>query len=265
LTDTLPVYFVDAFADRPFAGNPAAICPLDAWLDDRAMQAIAAEIGFSETAFIVPERDGWRIRWFTPTIEVDLVGHATLAAAFVILRRIEPARAVIHFDSLGGPLTVTRQGDLLAMDFPARVAAPVAPPPGLVTGLGRPPVEVLAATHYLAVYEAAEDVATLAPDLAAFAQLDRSAVIVTAPSAPSFGGDFVSRFFAPANGVPEDPVSGVAHCALVPYWAERLGRTALIGRQLSRRDGVVRGRQEGERVALSGGAVLVLEGRIRAP
>ncbi len=262
---TLPIYFVDAFADRPFAGNPAAICPLERWLDDRAMQAIAAEIGFSETAFIVREGAGWRIRWFTPTLEVDLVGHATLAAAFVILERIDPGRAEIRFDSRSGPLTVTRQGDLLAMDFPARVAAPVAAPARLIAGLGKAPVAVLAATHYLAVYGAAADVAGLAPDMAALAALDRAAVIVTAPSAPEFGGDFVSRFFAPANGVPEDPVSGVAHCTLIPYWARRLGKPRLVGKQLSKRGGELICEDRGARVIIAGRAALVLEGRIAQP
>jgi predicted PhzF superfamily epimerase YddE/YHI9 len=261
---TLPVYFVDAFAERPFTGNPAAICPLERWLDERVMQSIAAEIGFSETAFIVREGDGWRIRWFTPTLEVDLVGHATLAAAFVILERLAPDAAAVRFESLSGPLTVTRRGELLAMDFPARVATPVPPPPGLIAGLGRAPVAVLAATHYLAVYADPADVTALTPDMAALAALDRAAVIVTAPGTPTHGGDFVSRFFAPANGVPEDPVSGVAHCTLVPYWARQLGKSQLVGRQLSRRGGTLVCTDRGARVTIAGAAVLVLEGRIAA-
>ncbi len=265
MTETLPVYFVDAFADRPYAGNPAAICPLDAWLAEPAMQAIAAEIGFSETAFIVREGAGWRIRWFTPTLEVDLVGHATLAAAFLILQRIDPGRAEIHFESQSGPLIVRRHGELLAMDFPARVPTPVEAPARLIEGLGKTPAEVLAATHYLAIYLAAEDVAGLAPDLAALAALDRAAVIVTAPSAPAFGGDFVSSFFAPANGVPEDPVSGVAHCTLIPYWARRLGKTQLVGKQLSKRGGELICEDRGARVIIAGRAALVLEGRIARP
>jgi predicted PhzF superfamily epimerase YddE/YHI9 len=262
---TLPIYFVDAFAARPFAGNPAAICPLEHALDERAMQAIAAEIGFSETAFIRHEGGGWSIRWFTPTLEVDLVGHATLAAAFLIFERLEPGLAEVRFDSRGGPLTVRRDGDLLAMDFPARVAAPVSAPPRLVEGLGRAPVELLAATHYLAVYDAAADVQALAPDMPALAALDRAAVIVTAPSTPAIGGDFVSRFFAPANGVPEDPVSGVAHCTLIPYWAKRLGKPRLVGKQLSKRGGELVCEDRGARVIIAGRAALVLEGRIAAP
>ena len=262
LADGLPVYFIDAFADRPFTGNPAAICPLERWIAEPVMQAIAAELGFSETAFIAREGADWRIRWFTPTLEVDLVGHATLAAAHLVLERLEPARPSVRFDSLSGPLIVTRQGDLLAMDFPARVAASIAAPPTLVAGLGKPPREILAATHYLAVYEAADDVRALAPDMAALAALDRAAVIVTAPG--EAGADFVSRFFAPANGVPEDPVSGVSHCTLVPYWSQRLGRARLTGRQLSKRGGVLVCEDRGDRVTIAGRAVLVLEGRIAA-
>jgi len=256
---TLPVYFVDAFADRPFAGNPAAICPLEHWLDDAAMQTIAAEIGFSETAFIHRAAAGWTIRWF------DLVGHATLAAAFVIFERLEPGAAEIRFDSRGGPLIVSRQDDLIAMDFPARVALPVETPAGLVAGLGRPPVELLAATHYLAVYEDAAAIVALQPDMARLAALDRAAVIVTAPSTKALGGDFVSRFFAPANGVPEDPVSGVAHCSLIPYWSKRLGKARLVGRQLSKRGGELVCEDRGARVMIAGRAALVLEGRIAAP
>jgi PhzF family phenazine biosynthesis protein len=172
----------------------------------------------------------------------------------------------VRFESQSGPLIVTRQGDLLAMDFPARVPAPVEPPARLLAGLGRPPVAVLAATHYLAVYADADAVRALAPDLAALAALDRAAVIVTAPAGPGdaadFGADFVSRFFAPANGVPEDPVSGVAHCSLIPYWSTRLGRSRLTGRQLSRRGGTLVCEDRGDRVTIAGRAVLVLEGKI---
>lgn len=273
LANALPIYFIDAFAERPFTGNPAAICPLERWIAEPAMQAIAAEIGFSETAFIAREGPGedadWRIRWFTPTLEVDLVGHATLAAAHLVLERLEPQRTAVRFESLSGPLIVTRQGDVLAMDFPARVPAPVAAPPALVAGLGRPPVAVLAATHYLAVYGHADDVRALQPEMAVLAALDRAAVIVTAPAdggsgAGEAGADFVSRFFAPANGVPEDPVSGVAHCTLVPYWAQRLGKTSLVGRQLSKRGGTLVCEDRGPRVTIAGKAVLVLEGRIAA-
>jgi PhzF family phenazine biosynthesis protein len=265
MSGSLPVYFVDAFADRPFTGNPAAVCPLERAIDDASMQAIAAEIGFSETAFIRREAAGWTIRWFTPTLEVDLVGHATLAAAFVIFERLEPGSSEVRFDSRGGPLVATRQGDLIAMDFPARVPVPVGVPAGLVDALGRAPAELLAATHYLAVYREAAEIVALKPDMARLAALDRAAVIVTAPSTPAIGGDFVSRFFAPANGVPEDPVSGVAHCSLIPYWSQRLGKRLLVGRQLSKRGGELVCEDRRARVMIAGRAALVLEGRIAAP
>lgn len=254
-----PLYLVDAFADRPFTGNPAAICPLQAWLPDTVLQSIASEMNLSETAFIVPHPDGWHIRWFTPTLEVDLVGHATLAAAFVIFERLIPDRDEVRFASRSGPLQVSRQGALLAMDLPVRVPVPCAAPAGLVDGLGALPVETLAAQHYLAVFEHADEVRALAPRMDRLAALDRAAVIVTAPGGP---GDFVSRFFAPANGVPEDPVSGVAHCTLIPYWSQRLGKTKLHARQVSRRGGDLVCEDRGDRVIISGPAVLVFEGAL---
>lgn len=222
----LPLYQVDAFTDRLFGGNPAAVCPLEEWLPDTTMQAIAAENNLSETAFFVREGEGYALRWFTPAVEVELCGHATLASAYVIFHVLEPARERVLFRTRkAGTLVVTRRGDELAMDFPAWPASPVAAPPELAAALGKPPVRVLAARDYLAVYEHAEDVAGLDPDLAAVARLDRFAVIVTAPGVE--GVDFVSRFFAPAKGVPEDPVTGSAHCTLTPYWAARLGKTRL--------------------------------------
>jgi PhzF family phenazine biosynthesis protein len=255
----LPLYIVDAFTDRPFAGNPAAICPLEAWLPDETMQRIGAEMNFSETAFFVPTPEGWHIRWFTPTLEVDLVGHATLATAHVIFERIDPARAEVRFSSLSGPLLVRRSQGLLEMDFPARRPASCPAPPLLLEGLGATPDQVLAAQHYLVVFRHAEAVRRLAPDLEQLARLDRAAVIVTAPGGP---GDFVSRFFAPANGVPEDPASGVAHCSLIPYWSERLGKRRLIGHQLSKRGGVFFCEDRGERVIIAGHVVFFLEGAI---
>jgi predicted PhzF superfamily epimerase YddE/YHI9 len=256
----LPLYLVDAFADRAFAGNPAAICFLESWLPEPTMQSIAAEMNLSETAFLVPTREGWHIRWFTPTTEVDLVGHATLAAAFVIFERVAPGVAEIRFTSLSGSLVAHRDGALLAMDLPARVAVPCTPPPGLVDGLGAVPVEVLAAQHYLAVFESEDAVRALSPRMDRLSALDRAAVIVTAPGGTTGSSDFVSRFFAPANGVPEDPVSGVAHCTLIPYWSRRLGKNRLIARQVSRRGGLLLCEDRGDRVIVSGPAVLVLEG-----
>ena len=257
----IPLYQIDAFADGPFTGNPAAVCPLDAWLPEDVMQAIAAENNLSETAFFVPEGEGYRLRWFTPTTEVDLCGHATLASGFVVFRWLRPERGRITFETQeAGPLSVARDGDLLALDFPSRPPAPQAMSEPLVAALGRRPVALLAARDYLAVYETADDIAGLAPDFAALAALDRFAVIVTAPG--TGGTDFVSRFFAPARGVDEDPVTGSAHCTLIPYWAERLGKSRLDARQLSRRGGALSCVLDGDRVTIAGRARPYLEGTI---
>jgi PhzF family phenazine biosynthesis protein len=246
---------------RPFTGNPAAVCPLDAWLPDETMQAIAAENNLSETAFFVPAGDGYRLRWFTPTTEVDLCGHATLASAYVVFRFLRPGVSEVDFQTQqAGRLRVVRDGELLALDFPARPAAPCAMSEALAAGLGRRPAALLAARDYLAVYDAADDIVALRPDFAALAALDRFAVIVTAPG--TGGIDFVSRFFAPARGVDEDPVTGSAHCTLIPYWAERLGKTCLEARQLSRRGGALSCALDGERVSIAGRAALYLEGAI---
>jgi len=257
----LPLYQVDAFTDRLFGGNPAAICFLEYWLADATMQAIAAENNLAETAFLVREGDDYALRWFTPTVEVDLCGHATLAAAHVIFERIAPGRQRVAFRTLkAGTLSVVRESHRLALDLPARQAHPVDAPPGLIEALGKAPVALLASRDHLAVYEHADDVASLAPDLAALARCPCWAVIVTAPGA--HGADFVSRFFAPAQGVPEDPVTGSAHCTLTPYWAERLGKTRLEARQLSPRGGTLTCTLTGDRVTLTGRAVLYLEGTI---
>ena len=237
------------------------------------MQAIAAEMNLSETAFFAPEADGaFGIRWFTPSREVDLIGHATLAAGHLVLQRLEPTSGSVRFLSAGAELIVTRQdacqdagqdagkGAALALELPALRPRPTAAPPALAPALGRAPAQVLAAKHYLCVFENAEEVKGLRPDMARLAGLDLPAVIVTAPAAAEV--DFVSRFFAPANGVPEDPVSGVAHLCLAPYWSERLGKRKLTGRQLSPRGGLVHCADLGARVELSGNAVIVLEGRL---
>lgn len=258
----LPIYIIDAFTDRPLSGNPAAVCPLDAWLPAATMQAIAAEMNLSETVFFAPERrrDGFGIRWFTPTREVDLIGHATLAAGYLVLERLRPGAESVSFLSGGTDLTVTRDGGSLLLEMPALRPEAIEAPAELARGLGRRPAEVFAAKHYLCVFEHAREVAALAPDMVVIAALDLPAVIVTAPA--SGDADFVSRFFAPANGVPEDPVSGVAHLCLAPYWAQRLGKARLVGRQLSQRGGVVRCEDRGSRVRLGGSAVLFLSGRI---
>jgi len=257
----IPLYQIDAFADGPFTGNPAAVCPLDSWLPDDVMQAIAAENNLSETAFFVPEGEDYRLRWFTPTTEVDLCGHATLASAYVVFRWLRPeCRSITFQTNEAGPLTVARDGDFLALDFPSRPALPCAMSEPLAAALGQPPAALLAARDYLAIYDHADDIAALAPDFAALAAIDRFATIVSAPG--TGGVDFVSRFFAPARGVDEDPVTGSAHCTLIPYWAERLAKTRLNARQLSRRGGALSCALNGNRVTIAGRAVPYLEGVI---
>jgi len=257
----VPIYQVDAFTDTLFGGNPAAVCPLQGWLPDATMQAVAAENNLAETAFFVRSGSDYMLRWFTPKVEVDLCGHATLASGYVVLRFIEPGSETVNFRTAkAGTLTVSRRGDLLVMDFPARPAAPVEPPPGLLAALGGKPREVLRARDHLVVYDSAAEVAALTPDLGALAEVESWAVIVTAPGAN--GVDFVSRFFAPRQGVPEDPVTGSSHCTLVPYWAARLGKTELEARQISPRGGALTCTLRGERVGIAGRAVLYLEGQI---
>jgi predicted PhzF superfamily epimerase YddE/YHI9 len=258
----LPLYQIDAFVTgEPFSGNPAAVCPLESWLPDALMQAIAAENNLSETAFFVPAGAGYHLRWFTPTTEVDLCGHATLAAACVVFGFLSPGLRTVRFHTdKAGTLCVSRDGDLLALDFPAHPAALCPQPAGLAAALGRAPAAMLAARYYLAVYEAPGEIAALAPDFPALARLDRPALIVTAPG--EGGADFVSRVFAPALGIDEDPATGAAHCTLTPYWAARLGRTRLLARQLSRRGGALHCEFHGERVAIAGRARLYLEGTI---
>ncbi len=260
---SLPIHIIDAFADRPLTGNPAAVVLLEGWLPERTMQAIAAELNLSETVFFVPEGDGFAIRWFTPIREVDMIGHATLAAGALVLDRLRPGAAEVRFTSRGDVMTVTREGDAFTLEMPALPPKPIAPPAGLIEGLGRAPQAVLAAKHYLCVYERAEDVATLSPDFLKLKTLPLPAVIVTAPGDTGGGSaDFVSRFFAPANGVDEDPVSGVAHLCLVPYWSNRLGRPKLVGHQISPRGGIIACEDLGARVRLGGKVAYFLEGSI---
>lgn len=255
----IPIYQVDAFTSRLFAGNPAAICPLTEWLDDRTMQSIALENNLSETAFFVPRGERYQLRWFTPGCEVDLCGHATLASAHVILRLLEPARDSVAFDTRSGELIVRRDGDCLTMDFPAREPQPCPMPDLLAEALGKAPTALFESRDYMALYDSEEDVRTLAPDMGLLAKVGHFAVIVTAPSGTA---DFVSRFFAPASGVNEDPVTGSAHCTLVPYWAKRLGKTQLHALQVSARGGELRCELRGDRVLLSGESVLYLTGKI---
>jgi len=259
----LPIYQIDAFTDSVFAGNPAAVVPLESWLPDATLQSIAAENNLAETAFFVPQGDGYELRWFTPTVEMDLCGHATLASAFAIATILEWGSNRIAFTTReAGVLTVTRDGDLYTLDFPSRPPVPLAEAPaGLVEALGGPqPVAVLKSRDLLVVYEDEATVRALSPDMSALARVDAFATCVTAPGRD--GVDFVSRFFAPGGGVPEDPVTGSAHCTLVPYWAERLGKTRLEARQVSARGGALACELAGDRVKMGGKAVLYLEGSI---
>lgn len=234
---------------------------LESFLADAVLQAIAAENNLAETAFIVPNGSDYRLRWFTPTTEVPLCGHATLASAAVVMERLEAGRSQVIFHSASGPLTVNRTDAGYVMDFPARFSDPVTKPPGLGETLGVVPVEVVADTfNYIALLESAQVVRELAPDIAAIARMDRSGVIVTAPGDGDY--DFVSRYFAPAKGNTEDPVTGSAHCALAPYWAKRLNKTAFRAFQASRRGGEIICRLVGDRVELQGTVVFYMEGEV---
>jgi len=255
----IPLFQVDAFTGRLFGGNPAAVCLLESWLDDHVLQSIATENNLSETAFLIPREGCYDLRWFTPKAEIDLAGHPTLAAAHVVFELLEPGLSRVRFLSPSGPLTVTKEEDRLAMDFPSRPGKPCPPPEPLLRGLKAVPKEVLLARDHLAVFETEDQVLALSPDMAALSELDSMAVIVTAPGREV---DFVSRFFAPKMGIPEDPVTGSAHCTLIPYWSERLGKKELRARQVSERIGELWCRDQGERVTISGQAVLFLEGQI---
>jgi PhzF family phenazine biosynthesis protein len=255
----LRIYQLDAFAATVFRGNPAAVVPLTEWLDDRLLQGIALENNLSETAFFRPRGDGFDLRWFTPAAEVDLCGHATLATAWLIMNRLEPGRAGVSFQTRSGELAVTRDGGRLAMDFPARPPKPIAPPPGLIEAMGLAPREILAARDVLLVYDDAVAVGRLAPDMNALAAVDCFAVCATAPGDDV---DCVSRFFAPREGVPEDPVTGSAHCTLAPYWSHRLGRSTLRCRQISARGGELLCIDRGDRVTIVGECAFYLEGEI---
>jgi len=253
---------VDAFATDVFAGNPAAVCPLESWLEDGVMQGIAAENNLSETAFFVPTAGGFHLRWFSPVREVDLCGHATLATAHVLFEHLGYAQGVVRFETRSGELMVERRDGRLAMDFPARRPTPCFAPDALIAGLGQQPVEVLAAEDYVVVFEDEATIRGMTPDLARLGELDLRGVCVTAPGD---GLDFVSRFFAPRYGIPEDPVTGSAHCELAPYWAARLGKQGLEARQVSTRGGAIHCQVNGDRVVLSGSAVTFMEGEISIP
>jgi PhzF family phenazine biosynthesis protein len=255
----VPYYHVDAFTGDGLLGNPAGVCVLKDWLPDAVLQAVAAENNLSETAFII-ERDGfWDLRWFTPTTEVDLCGHATLASAFVITKCLGRSEQAVQFQSRSGLLKVACDGELLVLDFPARPPAPCAPPEHLASALGRKPISVLKARDYLVLLESEEDVRNLQPDISGLGKIEAYAFIATAPGRKA---DFVSRFFAPRVGVPEDPVTGSAHCTLIPYWAARLGKQKLHALQLSKRGGELFCENRGERVGIGGRARLYLRGEL---
>jgi PhzF family phenazine biosynthesis protein len=261
---SVPLYLVDAFTDRPFAGNPAAVCLPESHRDPAWMQAAAAEMNQAETAFLRPRPNSeWDLRWFTPLVEVELCGHATLASSHVLWEtgRVSPTSA-IRFHTLSGVLTCTRRGRRIEMDFPAEPATPVQSPAEEVFALGATPTFVgRNRMDMLVVLGSADEVRRLKPDMGQVAEIKVRGVIVTATSdVPE--ADFVSRFFAPATGVSEDPVTGSAHCCLGPYWQTVLGKDELVGRQVSKRGGTVHVRVAGERVILGGSAVLVVDGKL---
>lgn len=256
-----PIFQVDAFTTRLFGGNPAAVMPLAEFPQDSVLQALAAENNLAETAFIVGGNGEYRLRWFTPTVEVPLCGHATLASAAVVMERLEPATESVAFHTLSGPLHVRRAGSAYAMDLPAYDPLAIAPPAELQAALGIALVEVCAYPgHLLVLVDDADTVRGMSPDFVRLGAIDCKGVTVTA--AGDHGHDFISRFFAPAIGIPEDPVTGGAHCALVPFWASRLGKTAFRAFQASARGGELGCRLLGERVELTGSAVFYMEGRV---
>jgi PhzF family phenazine biosynthesis protein len=258
------LFQIDAFTGRPFGGNSAAVCPLETWLDDATMQAIATENNLSETAFYVPRGEAFELRWFTPAAEIDLAGHPTLATAYVILELLEPRRDSVRFETTkSGPLAVIRRGDRLAMDFPSRPPAPKPDIGDVAAALRARPAEVLAARDGLAVFAREADVAALAPDFDKVAALDCMGLIATAPADPGSGWDFVSRFFVPRHNINEDPVTGSAHCTLIPYWSAKLGKTKLAARQISKREGQLWCEDRGDRVEIAGQCAFYMEGVIR--
>lgn len=256
----LPLFQVDAFTTRQFGGNPAAVCPLSAWLPDATMQAIAAENNLAETAFFVPVGEArYHLRWFTPTVEIDLCGHATLATAYALNRYLGVTAETLRFDSRSGELVVTRDGDKLRLDFPALSLERCQPPDALIEGLGTQPLEVFSSMDYFAVLPSEADVRSLRPDFAMLARLDRRGVIVTARGESC---DFVSRFFAPGAGINEDPVTGSAHCALTPYWSRRLGKKQMRAFQVSARGGELWVEDRGDRVWIAGHCAPYMVGTI---
>jgi PhzF family phenazine biosynthesis protein len=256
----IPLHWIDAFSSEPFAGNPAAVCLLADWLPDQLLQQIATENGLSETAYLVGGGGDYELRWFTPACEVDLCGHATLASGFVVLTDLDPALDRVRFRTRqAGELSVTRAGGRLELDFPSRPATP-ADDPAVAAAIGRDPDELYETDDaYLAVYSSADEVEALWPDMASVAALDKNLNVTAGGTG---GVDFVSRYFAPAAGIPEDPVTGSAHCTLTPYWSRRLGKRELRARQISPRGGDLWVTDRGDRIGIAGHAVRYLRGSI---
>jgi PhzF family phenazine biosynthesis protein len=256
----IPYFEVTAFARRPFAGNPAAVCLLpEKWLPDELMQQIAAENNLAETAFLIGRGDFYDLRWMTPAVEVDLCGHATLASAHVLFQHFGHEGDCIRFQSKSGELRVERENDRLVLDFPAQPLAECDAPARLAEGLRAQPKAVLKGRDYFAVFEREDEVAAIKPDFDVLAALDAQGVIVTAPGREC---DFVSRYFAPAAGIPEDPATGSTHCALIPYWSGQLGRSDLLARQISKRGGEFFCQDRDERVRIHGHALTYVEGQL---
>lgn len=260
MTQDLPIYQVDAFASAVFAGNPAAVCPLEDWLPDSVMQSIAAENNLAETAFFVKQGETYDLRWFTPLVEVDLCGHATLASAYVISEHLAPELDRVVFQSRSGPLMVTREGELFTLDLPAKAPEPIEIGPEIAEALGATPLELWRADKNMAVLANQAAVRAVQPDFAKIAALPGDGLIVTAPGDDC---DFVSRYFAPHAGIPEDPVTGSAHCVLTPYWARRLDKQKLSARQVSARGGELMVEDRGDRVLIAGRVAPYMEGRIK--
>jgi PhzF family phenazine biosynthesis protein len=255
----LDIYQIDAFTSEVFAGNPAAVVPLEAWLPDETMLAIAAENNLAETAFFIRSEKGYDLRWFTPTVEMDLCGHATLATAYLIFEVLGTDQTVLRFHTRSGELTVEKIDGRYVLDFPSRPGVPAEAPAGLIEAIGAQPKEILKSRDYMLVYESETEVLRIQPNFNSLAKIGTHAVIVTAKGDSS---DFVSRFFAPEVGVNEDPVTGSAHCTLIPYWAEKLGKNELFAKQVSFRGGELFCELVGDRVKIGGDAVLYMKGEI---
>lgn len=255
----LPIYQVDAFTSKLFSGNPAAVCPLEYWLEEKVMQSIAAENNLAETAFFVKKENYFELRWFTPEAEVDLCGHATLASAFVIFNILKGEKEKIIFQTKSGKLEVTKKNDLLVMNFPSRKPVATEIPEGLVAAIGNAPKEVLQSRDLLLLYNSEDEILSLQPNFNLLNKIDCFGYIATAKGKEV---DFVSRFFAPKEGINEDPVTGSSHSTLIPFWAERLGKNELLARQISKRGGELFCKLLGDRVEIAGNAVLYLTGVI---